>query len=90
MPAGVAWLSLKISENAASQNRGLKPGVFISVPKKTVSLATKRNRLRRLVREAVRVDDYFKRANKVYYFRVHRWPGDLALQDVIEKIKEIK
>jgi RNase P protein component len=90
MPSGDVWLSLKVSEKVIIKDRVLKPGTFISVPKSVVPLATRRNRLRRLIREAVRADDYFGHAKKIYYFRVHRWPGDVRLQDVKRNIEILK
>ncbi len=86
----MTWLSLKVSEKVILKDRVLKPGFYVSVPKKVVPLATRRNRLKRLLREAVRGDAYFGNNTKVYYFRIHRWPGDLGLADVKEKIKKLK
>ena len=90
MPSGDTWLSLEVSEHVAFKDRILKPGVFISVPKKVVPLATRRNRLKRLIREAVRADDYFQKRDKVYYFRIREWPGEIRLNDVKKMIARLQ
>ena len=86
MPSGDPWLSLKVSDKVTLGDKVLKPGLFISVPKKVVSLATKRNRLKRLIREAVRVEGRFQKRDQVYYFRVREWPGEIGLSDVKKMI----
>ena len=90
MPSGDPWLSLKVSDKVTIGDRVLKPGLFVSVPKKIVPLATKRNRLKRLIREAVRADDYFKKHDKVYYFRIREWPGEIRLSDVKKMIARLQ
>lgn len=90
MPHGGAWLSLKVSEKVILQGKRLRPGLFVSVPKGIVRLATRRNRLRRLIREAIRKDAYFGDERKIYYFRIHRWPGELGLSDVKLSIEKLK
>lgn len=90
MPPGKSWLSLKVSDKVALGDKILKPGLFISVPKKVVPLAVNRNRLRRLVREVTRADDYFKKRDKVYYFRVREWPGKTGLSEVRQIIMGLK
>jgi len=85
---GDHWLYLKISDTVSGPaNKAAKtsPRVLISVPKKLVRLATERNRLKRLVREAVRKDAFFK-APRVYYFRVLARPTKPGLSDVQRQI----
>ena len=81
------WLSLKISQKTDPDKRP-KALVFISVPKKIVALATRRNRLKRLIRETVRQDNFFKDPSKVFSFRVMRMPDmkTLGLQAVKETV----
>ena len=57
--------------------------LLISIPKKAVRLATHRNRLKRLIREAFRENKEVRGGN-VYYFRVRVEPRDhkLKLTDV--------
>jgi ribonuclease P protein component len=53
----------------------------ISVPKKIVRLAVRRNRVKRLIREATRKDGAFA-GPKLYSFRVHSLPERLTLPEV--------
>ena len=84
------WLSLKIQEKPIAGNdsvvgAGLKPAptLLISVPKKTVRLATRRNRLKRLIREAFRKKNDLE-MGKAYIFQVKQNPGDPGLKEVQE------
>lgn len=54
---------------------------MISVPKKSVRLATQRNRIKRLIRESVRLDGLFGEADKTYLLKVQRDPGTIGLAD---------
>jgi len=90
VPAGANWLSLKVLENA-SKKPPAKPQIHISVPKKIVPLATRRNRIKRLIREAVRKEAFFGDAGKVYLFRVLRAPAEkLDLWDVKKLIVSLR
>jgi ribonuclease P protein component len=64
---------------------------LISVPKKAVRLATHRNRLKRLIREAFRKSTGL-REDVVYGFRVRFEPGDAlklaAVQAAMKKLLE--
>ena len=78
----MVWLSLKILNSP-------RAGVFISVPKKIVPLAVSRNRLRRLIREAVRADAYFE-GEKSFTFKVLSSAPGLKLGDVKRVIEDLK
>jgi RNase P protein component len=54
-----------------------------------VPLATRRNRIKRLIREAVRGSAFFE-AEKVYTFKVRKFPEDLNLALVRKEIDELK
>ncbi len=81
------WLSLKVSDPSNPLSGG-KPGVFISVPKKVVRLAKDRNRLKRLIREALRAESAPKifPDKKVYYLRVLKKPVRPGLEDARKEI----
>lgn len=85
MPTEDRWLSLVISKN--DDNR---PGVLIQIPKKAVPLAVHRNRLKRLIREAVRGDDFFRDPGKCFAFRARGFPDDAGLGPVKQMISELK
>ena len=56
--------------------------MLIAVPKKVVPLATRRNRIKRLIREVTRKDAAFGAA-KIYSFRVLSAPAEnLTLREV--------
>jgi hypothetical protein len=55
--------------------------VFVLIPKKKIRLATRRNRVRRLLREAVRGDAYFQEERKIHWLRVLGMPPGLTLQE---------
>ena len=72
------WLSLKVME---ATGRAAAPRLQISVPKRLVRLATRRNRLKRLIREAWRLDPSSKSSGVVYAFRLENLPaGSLNLK----------
>ena len=72
------WLSLKVLESAWSQASSGKARVLISIPKRTVKLAVTRNRLKRVLREAVRRDPFFA-AGKIYRLQVREMPKKVDL-----------
>lgn len=80
-----SWLSLRISESGV-KNLEKSPVFFISVPRKIVRLATERNRIKRLIREAVRLNPEFKSAGKVLYFSVRKKPKRPNLEDVKKQL----
>ena len=89
------WLSLKIEDKPIAGNdfvvgAGLKPAptLLISIPKKTVRLATRRNRLKRLIREAFRKKSGLE-PGKTYLFQVTQDPGDLGLKNAQEAMNRL-
>jgi len=75
-------LTLKVDRPVPS-GTGKAQVTHISVPKKIVRLATRRNRIRRLIREALRAIPGSKPApGVVLYLRVSRLPARLTLADV--------
>ena len=91
-PSPFDWLCLKISRKLDSKPGPEKVSVFISVPKRVVALATQRNRIKRLIREAVRQDLFFGSREKAYFFRVTRAPDvkTLGLREVKAVVERIK
>ena len=86
MPSGESWLSLKVAEKDRSEEHSGKATIFISVPKKIVPLAVKRNRIKRLIREVVRNHSFFKDKSKTYFFRVLGIPEKPNLSEVEREI----
>ena len=77
----MGWLSLKTQDSP-------RPRVFISVPKKIVPLAVDRNRIKRLIREAVRRrGDPPGRPNAA--FQVLQHVKGLKLKDVQDEIHRL-
>ncbi len=68
------WLSLTVSKLVSSKT------VHISIPKRVVKRAAVRNRIRRVLREALRLDPFFQE-DKVYLLKVSSLPKavDLAM-----------
>mgnify|MGYP003393129302 FL=1 len=81
------WLSLIISDKSVSKKEPSKKTVFFSVPKKAVRLATQRNRLKRLLREAAR--GFLPGDDRVYSFRVMRDPKSVGLESVKKAVNEL-
>ena len=89
------WLSLKVLESPSLSARRVakaKPysadpaRVYISIPKRTVKLAVTRNRVRRVLREAVRLDAFFL-DGKVYLLKVLRLPDSVDFQTAKKALK---
>ena len=92
------WLSLKILDaedrvgaSACRTDARRAVPLRISVPKKIVRLATRRNRIKRLIREAWRLGaPLSKNPGKVYLFRVEKMPArDLGLKDAQSAVKNL-
>ena len=66
------WLSLTVSNLVTSKT------VHISIPKRIVKRAVARNRVRRVLREAMKLDPFF-REEKVYILKVLRLPKTVDL-----------
>ena len=75
------WLSLTVSQPVSSEAGLRKARVLISVPKRTVKLAVTRNRLKRILREAIRRDPFFM-DDKIYLLKVRRLPQTMDLHAV--------
>lgn len=86
MSSGPAWLSLKTVPKPPA---GASRSTTLSVPKKIVRLATQRNRLKRLCREALRTGDFQLSEDKVYHFRVIRMPGAIGMRDAQSQIRSL-
>ena len=82
------WLSLRVSIKPESGNHSSKASPLISIPKKIVRLATQRNRIKRLIREAFRKEVLIDQ-KKLYGFRVMRKPRDPGLKEVQEIIAKL-
>ncbi len=78
MTAG--WLSL-------SQDPKTGP-VKIVIPKKIIKLATRRNRLRRLIKEALRLGTHAD-PEKAFTFRVTKDPGEIGLAKAKEAMRSV-
>ena len=84
------WLDLKVSERGAARSSSPKAPYFISVPKRVVNLATRRNRIKRLIREAVRKSALDPGPDKIFTWQVVKLPPDnLGLQSVVQTLKEL-
>ena len=84
-----SWLSLTVSGKDHSGIASGKVTLLIAVPKKVVRLATQRNRIKRLIREAVRGDTFFK-GEKIYTFKVRKFHKELDLALVLKEINALK
>lgn len=81
------WLELEVSKKAVS--RKAKNFLFL-IPKKIVKNAVDRNRIKRLIREAIRSDDFFHDDNNFYKFRVRTLPERLDLKKMQSEIHKLK
>ena len=82
------WLSLRVSEEKTPENKARKSLFLISIPKKIVRLAVRRNRIRRVLREALRGKSFFEE-NKIYLFKVFRSPEEVDLESARVAVREI-
>lgn len=73
------WLSLTVSAG--------KPQVLISIPKKVVRLAVRRNRIRRVLREALRQEPFTP--SKTHIFKVFRSPEEVDLHIARKAVHEL-
>ncbi|MCG3177295.1 MAG: Ribonuclease P protein component [Candidatus Omnitrophica bacterium] len=94
MGSAAGWLSLKIvdrAEASAPAAGGALPArhrLLISVPKRSVRLAIRRNRIKRLIREAVRLDGLFSRQDRTHLLKVQRDPGAIGLAETRQALRE--
>ena len=83
----MTWLSLTAGAHSV---RPVQHRVLISVPKKIVPLAVDRNRIKRLIREAVRcTGGSLGQPYKSIGFRVLRHIKGLKLKDVQDEIQRV-
>lgn len=82
------WLSLTVSEEKSPKHNAARQRFLISIPKAIVRLAVRRNRIKRVLREALRNKSYFKE-NKVYIFKVLRWPDKINLENARDAVHEL-
>ncbi len=82
------WLSLKVLDSSLSEPAPRTPKVYISIPKKTVKLAVARNRLKRVLREAIRLDPFFV-TDKTYRLRVNGSPKTVNLGSAQKTLKAL-
>ena len=73
------WLSLTVLDPLLSVQTLRKAKVHISVPKAVVKLAVTRNRLKRVLREAVKQDPFFAK-DRSYRLRVRQMPRTVDLK----------
>ncbi len=88
MPEVKDWLSLKVSSKSKPSSESLKTSLLISIPKKTVRLSTRRNRLKRLIREAFRKEGLVN-SEKIYQFRVIQDPGDPGFHETRDRVEHL-
>lgn len=62
---------------------------ILSIPKRIIRLSTERNRIRRLIREAMRLGAFRSESAKIYYFQVHQQPTAPGLKEVQETVQTI-
>jgi ribonuclease P protein component len=77
------WLSLTLSERPA------RPLFLISIPKKIVRKAVRRNRIRRVLREALRQEPVSSPGAKTHVFKVLRSPENVSLHVAKQAIHEL-
>ncbi|GEM_PF-2125965 len=84
MPEEPIWLAVTL---VRADTPGLPGGrgPLISIPKKTVRLATKRNRIRRVLREAIRGLE--APTGHVFRFRVTASPAEPSLESAKSELK---
>lgn len=81
------WLSLTILKEDKPSARP-KPLFLISVPKKIVKQAVRRNRIKRVLREALR-GAAFLSEKKTFRFKVAKAPQSVSLAMAQSAIKEL-
>ena len=82
------WLSLTVSERKNPKSGDPKGIFFISVPKRIVGKAVRRNRIKRVLREALR-QEIFSSMGQVRVFRVVRSPEVVDLKMAKQAVHEL-
>jgi ribonuclease P protein component len=72
------WLSLTVSESRPPKTGASGPLVLISIPKKIVRQAVRRNRIKRVLKEALRQEPALTEV-KTHIFKVFRAPEKVDL-----------
>lgn len=88
MPDVKGWLNLRVSNQLKPGNHSRKVSLLISIPKKIIRLATRRNRLKRLVREVFRKEAAID-LGKIYQFRVVQDPKDPGFNETRETVRRL-
>ena len=73
------WLSLTVLDPPTSKSKARSAKVHIAIPKATVKLAVMRNRLKRVLREAVKLDPFFGK-DRSYRLKVNGLPRTVDLK----------
>lgn len=71
-----------------SENHLPKSRVYIAVPKRLVKKAVTRNRIKRVLREAVRMNSFFL-GGKTYFLKVLRLPEQVDLRSAKEAVLKL-
>ena len=82
------WLALKLLEKSRPGGKISQKSFFISIPRKIVRRATERNRIRRVIREAIRLQPLPIAEEKVYLFQVRARPEKVGLETAKQALKE--
>ena len=82
MPAEARWLSVRVAQERPEP-------YLISIPKSVVKLATRRNRLKRLIREVLRKDRKLPDTGRCYVFRVSRVPSEFSYGEVKKALEKL-
>lgn len=82
------WLSLTVSDPNSIRKNARKPLYFISIPKKVVKQAVRRNRIRRVLREALKNRPAMT-ASKLHRFKVLRVPEKIDLNLANKAVEEL-
>ncbi len=88
----LGWLSYRLMEAPPRRGGAVPLGqrIIITIPKSVVAQAVGRNRIRRLLREAVRADQKFSKPYWQHRFIVRKNPGALKLADVSRALQELE
>ena len=86
MAYAAGWLSLRVLEESKLNSA---KSFLISIPKKKVPLAVRRNRIRRVLREALRMHPVFQGNSKTFSFYVLRDPRSLSLREASDLLDQL-
>ncbi len=82
------WLSLTVSDLPSSDTPPPKTRLYISVPKRIVQRAVVRNRLKRVLREAVKRDPFFGQ-DRIFRLKVRALPAKINLAGAIKSLEAL-